>query len=488
MVSNSERYSNQQSHKSKPLFQGSNFYTMISSLMWLRKGVAKENPEKYELSEEEYKKFSETAQFEIEESKKAMAALGEEPEHREEMEVDNDPELAKYNLQDYDKEEDRGIDFVFGNVKGVEYHGDELGSQDPYITFDGESEDDLEDEKIKISDLIIVAAKTEENISNIEVHIYEEGEDNLYCHHDIMLPSFPLCLEWIQSAAGKSGNLLAVGTFEPEIEIWDLDVIDAVYPVAILGKEESTSKKSSSSSSKSKSKKKKANDKYHVDSVMSLNWNRNHSNILASGSADNTVKIWDLNSTTAVHSFNHHKDKVQAIQWNPIETSVLATGSYDKTVAVFDSRAPDSKLAFTLSADVESLKWCPHNSNWLLVSDESGRVSLFDMKSSTNPLFTLSAHNTAATAIDWNPFLPNTFLTASSDKSVKLWDTSSGEPACLMTKQLDLGKIFTASFSMDSPYLVAAAGSNGIVEILNFNENQHFQRKITELLAVSVEK
>jgi periodic tryptophan protein 1 len=35
---------------------------------------------------------------------------------------------------------------------------------------------------------------------------------------------------------------VAIGTFEPEIEIWDLDTIDSMYPDAILGNE-TTSRK-----------------------------------------------------------------------------------------------------------------------------------------------------------------------------------------------------------------------------------------------------
>ena len=32
-----------------------------------------------------------------------------------------------------------------------------------------------------------------------------------------------------------AGNYVAIGTFDPQIEIWDLDVIDAVFPEVILG-------------------------------------------------------------------------------------------------------------------------------------------------------------------------------------------------------------------------------------------------------------
>lgn len=61
-------------------------------------------------------------------------------------------------------------------------------------------------------------------------------------HHDVSLPAFPLCVEWMNTrpntATGSEesvGNFAAVGTFKPGIEIWNLDVVDAVEPVGQLG-------------------------------------------------------------------------------------------------------------------------------------------------------------------------------------------------------------------------------------------------------------
>jgi periodic tryptophan protein 1 len=95
----------------------------------------------------------------------------------------------------------------------------------------------------------------------MDIHIYEEEQRNLYTHHDIMLPSFPLAIEWINyhpksasassssttsstddeasssssSAFVKKGNNVAVGTFQQHIEVWDLDVIDTLEPLLVLG-------------------------------------------------------------------------------------------------------------------------------------------------------------------------------------------------------------------------------------------------------------
>ncbi len=63
-------------------------------------------------------------------------------------------------------------------------------------------------------------------------------------HHDILLPAFPLCSAWLDCSPGGPSsvhaNMVAVGTMEPGIEIWDIDVVDAVEPAATLGGEEKT--------------------------------------------------------------------------------------------------------------------------------------------------------------------------------------------------------------------------------------------------------
>jgi periodic tryptophan protein 1 len=77
-----------------------------------------------------------------------------------------------------------------------------------------------------------------------QVWVYEEGNEtesgNMYVHHDLMLSSFPLSVAWLDcvpdvSRSHQPGNLVAIGTFNPEIEIWDLDTLDAVEPAGLLG-------------------------------------------------------------------------------------------------------------------------------------------------------------------------------------------------------------------------------------------------------------
>ena len=85
----------------------------------------------------------------------------------------------------------------------------------------------------------IGAEEEEEDKLDIDVANGMIRESNLYVHHDIMLPAFPLCVEWINYKPGQEssniGNFAAIGTFDPQIEVWNLDFVDKAFPDVILG-------------------------------------------------------------------------------------------------------------------------------------------------------------------------------------------------------------------------------------------------------------
>ena len=112
--------------------------------------------------------------------------------------------------------------------------GDGDGGRYAYPDEFSDSEEEKEDFTIRKTDSIIVAATAESDHSNLEVYIYEHEKANLYVHHEIILGAYPLCVEWLPKWQGKKSNMIAVGTFLPEIEIWNLDS-ESCDPVTILG-------------------------------------------------------------------------------------------------------------------------------------------------------------------------------------------------------------------------------------------------------------
>lgn len=421
---------------------------------------------------------------------------------------------------------------------------------------DDDDNDERQELEILPTDNLLVTAKTEDEISQLEIYVYDEAQDNLYVHHDLMLPNFPLCLEWLDfppastssSADGpaKWGNYVAVGTLDPEIEIWSLDVVESMYPDMVLGRPDKTAAHVPVPAGAGKKKRRKPKARltsavHHVDAVLGLSWNKTHRQMLASASADRTVKLWDLSrapmadadgsgeSVGAIRSFNVHKDKVQAVQWNDKEPTVLLSGSYDRTVRVFDSRAPDSGVGAVLGADVEALKWDPWEPHAFYVSCspcsgaslttaqvslENGLVLNFDartlptdLKAPSPSRFTISAHDGAASTLDVSPLLRGCLVTGGTDKIVKIWnvdESKGGKPSVSMVASRDLdivcaipftlsflailrerqGKVFSTAFSPDDPLTIAAAGSKARLQIwdvgANLGARKAFASKLSE--------
>ena len=403
--------------------------------------------------------------------------------------IDVDDDLKEYDLEHYDDDDGEGMGEgqqmgMFGNVKSLAYY--ESNKDDPYITLKDEADDEEEREELQIlaTDNLVLATKIEDELAHLEVYVYEDDSDNLYVHHDIMLPAIPLCVEWLDIAVGKSivdkgsvANFVAVGTFDPDIEIWDLDTVDCMYPNAILGQGGNTEEEKKK---KKKKKSKKANDEYHVDAVLSLAANRKHRNLLASASADKTVKLWDLNTAKCAKSYSYHTDKVCSLAWHSVESTVLLSGSYDRTVALADMRAPDElPRRAGVESDVENVKWDPHDPNCFFVSTENGIVHYFDIRhiskdpSSSKGVWKLQAHDESVSSFDLNTVIPGFMATGSTDKTVKLWNITAEGPSMVVSRDFDAGKVFSTSFGPDAEvaFRLAVAGSKGTVSIWDTSTN-----------------
>ena len=525
---------------------------MISAIAWLPLGVAAENPQKAEAPEEELAELAALA-----EKRGDLGAMRRAADHGEdgsddeweemgsdelaEMEAENasddseddaedDPDagkkaakraaavaaaahgganidaaMAELDMDKYDDEDDADVNAarLFGGGRAT-FH--DTNDEDPYMTVkdeeDEEDEDYPDDFTVRGTDLVMLAARTDDDVSHLEVYVYEEpvlngtDEGNLYCHHDLLLPAFPLCVSWMDCPTdGREGraNRVAVGTMYPGIEIWDLDVIDAVEPVATLGgyedddirggggsedeDEEDAPRKGGKKASKKAGKKKGSRERKkkpalktdgHSDAVLGLSWNAQYRNVLASASADHTVRVWDISTQKTQHVLRHHDGKVQAAEWNPAEPTVLLSGGFDRRACVVDVRAPEkAAMAWDVHADVECAVWNLNEPTSMLVSNESGAVLCLDTRKGAGsaPVFTLEAHERATTSLSLCPGAPALLLTCSTDKMLKLWDIAGGKPSLVATNNPQIGAVFSAGFAPSVPYLVGCAGSKGEVAV-----------------------
>ncbi|WYZ42908.1 hypothetical protein EsH8_VI_000607 [Colletotrichum jinshuiense] len=501
--------------------------SMITTSTWVPRGFAAPFPSKYTFDEAEFERIAELAKLQLDDAEDDLKEAQDEEDGNaaaakpasdsaasateaasgakaENVNLD-DEDLKEYDLEHYDDTDEEDEEKVgqgegmamFGNVKSLAYY--ESNKEDPYITLNGnggpddDDDEDREDLQILATDNLLLAAKVEDEMAHLEVYVYEDSADNLYVHHDIMLPAIPLCVEWLDIPVQKAGvdkdstaNFVAVGTMDPDIEVWDLDTVDCMYPNAILGQ---GGEGSEERRKKKKKKAKKANDEYHVDAVLALAANRRHRNLLASASADKTVKLWDLHTAKCAKSYTYHTDKVCSLAWHSVESTVLLSGSYDRTVVAADMRAPDAKVPrWGVESDVENIRWDPHDPNFFYVSTENGIIHYHDVRNApstpeaTKAVWTLQAHDESVSSFDINPVVPGFMATGSTDKTVKLWNIQPSGPSMVISRNLDVGKVFSTQFAPDPEvaFRLAVAGSRGTMHVWDTSTNAGVRHAFAE--------
>jgi periodic tryptophan protein 1 len=103
--------------------------------------------------------------------------------------------------------------------------------------------------------------------------------------------------------------------------------------------------------------------------VLDLSWNSLDRNLIASGSADKSIILWDLAELKQATKIKHHADKVQTLKFHPIESYSLLSGSFDKSICLFDCRNPRAnKKIWSSNSIIEKVVWNTLEPNYFFVS------------------------------------------------------------------------------------------------------------------------
>ncbi|MEH2316388.1 protein kinase domain-containing protein [Nostoc sp.] len=174
--------------------------------------------------------------------------------------------------------------------------------------------------------------------------------------------------------------------------------------------------------------------------------------IIASGSGDKTIKLWDVSTGREISTLQGHSSYVDSVAFSP-DGKTLASGSDDKTIKLWDvTTGGQIRTLQGHSSRIQSVAFSPDSKT--LASGSRGKtIKLWDMTTG-GQIHTLQGHFNYVYSVAFSPD-SKTLASGSRDRTIKLWDVTTGRQ--IRTLQGHSSRIQSVAFSPDSKTL--ASGS-----------------------------
>ncbi|CAH8358773.1 unnamed protein product [Eruca vesicaria subsp. sativa] len=179
--------------------------------------------------------------------------------------------------------------------------------------------------------------------------------------------------------------------------------------------------------------------KAHEGVVEDVAWHMKNEHLFGSAGDDQYLHIWDLRSQStskSVQSVEAHSMEVNCLAFNPFNEWIVATGSTDKTVKLFDLRKLTSAIHTFDSHEEEVFQvgWNPNNETILASCCLGRRLMIWDVSrineeqtaedAEDGPpelLFIHGGHTSKVTDFSWNPCEDWVISSVAEDNILQIW-------------------------------------------------------------------
>ncbi|BAY26639.1 WD-repeat protein [Calothrix sp. NIES-2100] len=207
--------------------------------------------------------------------------------------------------------------------------------------------------------------------------------------------------------------------------------------------------------------------------------------MLASGSRDSTIKLWETGTGKEIRTLTGHKDTVSVVSFSPDGQLLVSASNSDKTVKLWD--VSTGKNIFTWNgyqADGNGNKGVSFSPDGrsLAVASINNTIQLWDV-ATRQQIATFTGHSGTVNGVSFSPD-GRLLASASFDRTVKLWDVATHKEISTLTGHN--AWVFGVSFSPDGRILASGADGGGVKlwDIATRKEISHlsgFSGRVTNL-------
>ena len=178
---------------------------------------------------------------------------------------------------------------------------------------------------------------------------------------------------------------------------------------------------------------------------------------LASGAVDKTVRLWDPVTSELKRRITGHPDMVFSVAFSP-DGRTLASGAEDATVRLWDPVTGELKRTLTGHSNVVSNVAFSPDGQTLASGAGDGTVGLWDVVTGEQKQ-TLRGHMHWVESIAFSPD-GSTLASGAREKTIRLWDVVTGEQKRTLTGHMHWVK--SIAFSPDGRTLASGAGDDPV--------------------------
>ncbi|XP_004344287.2 Wdr85 protein [Capsaspora owczarzaki ATCC 30864] len=156
-------------------------------------------------------------------------------------------------------------------------------------------------------------------------------------------------------------------------------------------------------------------------------FNQWNTSTVYSGGDDSLFRGWDTRTdcTTPIFTSKRHTMGVCSLQSHPSREHILASGSYDEHIRLWDTRSMRAPVEdIRVHGGVWRLKWQAQNPSLIAAAAMHGGVPVVSVDESNKPSLTHrhTAHESIAYGVDWHPQIEGLIASCSFyDHSLHLW-------------------------------------------------------------------
>lgn len=190
--------------------------------------------------------------------------------------------------------------------------------------------------------------------------------------------------------------------------------------------------------------------------------------LIATGSNDTTIRIWNAKTYELVRELRGHEGGVEDLAWTE-DGRLLASGSTDGTVRVWQPRLGLLWIAKGPLTAVERIAWRPDGMS-LAASSRDGSIFVWNVNA-----VVLAGHQAPVSQVAWSP--NGQYLASSSwDFEVRLWKMPEGKFLYSFGRHQNHTDTESSVIEWNPKISQLAAAGAGVLRVLNIGER--FEEKV----------